>query len=213
LLQRSVYCWVRRRERTFQTYVEWKLHSEWFTGWSHSIIMDILFNGTSLQRLILSGGALSNGYLDVNETLGLFEVTSLYDVCGSDFEIGLPVEPTPSMGACFATWLGVGFCGAFTASMRYEGGFIFISGALANCGRIGDAGSDKPEAIMLLSAGTHISSHLALVTYPQDRVFSARSFLKPYAFSTPSHVSIRIRLYCSRNACRVQLESKSIHVF
>lgn len=105
------------------------------------------------------------------------------------------------------------FAGAFTASMRYEGSSIFISGTLANRGRIGDAGSDKPEAIMLLSAGTHISSHLALITYPQDRIFSARSILKPYAFSTPSHVSIRIRLYCSRNACPVQLESKSIHVF
>jgi hypothetical protein len=82
------------------------------------------------------------------------------------------------------------FAGAFTASVRYEGSSIFISGTLANCGRIGDAGSDKPEAIMLLSAGTHISSHLALITYPQDRIFSVRSFLKPYSFSTPSHVSI-----------------------
>jgi hypothetical protein len=104
---------VRRREHTFQTYAGWKLHSEWFTGWPHSIIMNILFNGTSLQRLILSGGALSNGYSEVNETLGLFEATSFHDVCGNDFEIGLPVKPAPAMGACFAKGLGVGFCRGF----------------------------------------------------------------------------------------------------
>ncbi len=125
-------------------------------GWPHSVIMDSFFNGTSLQRLILSGGALSNGYLDVNETLVLFEVTSFYDVCGSDFEIGLPVGSVLAMGACYAIGLGVGtpacqvaraFAGAFMVPMRYDGGFVFISGTLANYGRIGDVGSDKPEAI------------------------------------------------------------------
>jgi len=56
---------------------------------------------------------LSNGYSEVNETLGLFEATSFHDVCGSDFEIGLPVKPAPAMGACFAKGLGVGSCRGF----------------------------------------------------------------------------------------------------
>jgi hypothetical protein len=130
----------------------------WEGGWPHSYIMNSFFNGTNLTQLFIPDTPLSDGDLDVNESITIEQITQYCDSCGGGFEIGVPVGSMgaialcsafgyePATPACIAL---ATVAGAFQASLGFEGASIYISGGLENKGRYNGIGYNIYENVTM----------------------------------------------------------------
>jgi len=117
------------------------------SGLPHQSLINMLFNGTTLKRLIIPGTHLSNGDLEPGEYVALEQIFNYYDTCDADFEVGIPVGAITAL-ACGA--LGTPVAGAacsaflsrFGVSLSMEGGSAFVTGNLVNQGDIPEIPND-----------------------------------------------------------------------
>ncbi len=112
-------------------------------GWPPTIVYSLLYNDNSsnLQQITIPDDPqLSDGDLDVGETIAYVGLFDYYDTCGSGFEVSVPTGLIAA-GACLV--LSGGSCAPFAAllasipiSLEVNPGDTTISvhGGLKNCG-------------------------------------------------------------------------------
>lgn len=120
----------------------------------HQSLMSTLFNGSVLKQLSIPGTLLSDDDLDPGEYITLEQIFNYYDVCNSDFEIGVPVGAMAAL-ACGALDIPVAgaTCRAFTSgfeiSLSVDGGSIMVTSNLVSHGYVSDILGDYnvPESV------------------------------------------------------------------
>lgn len=118
---------------------------------------NIIFNGTLEENLIINGTALSDGDLDVNETVWFWQIFQCYDVYNVDSEVGLPIGAiialmsdalgfgTGSVATVIISLLsGIGVSLSYVSSVSAR-----IGGDLTNWGQEDALGYNVPETVYI----------------------------------------------------------------
>lgn len=115
----------------------------------------LIFNGTFEENLVISSNVLSDGDLDVDESVQFSDIFNCYDVYDVDSEIGLPIG---AIIALLSNALGFGtgqiatvitalLSGIAPSLSNINSATAFIGGNLRNWGQEGTTGYDTYEII------------------------------------------------------------------
>lgn len=126
-------------------------------GWGEGSLPyeNIIFNGTLEENLVINGTALSDGDLDVNETVWFWQIFQCYDKYSIDSEVGLPIGAIVALlSNAFGFGTGqvaaaiISLLSGITVSLSYvDSVSVRISGDLTNLGREDATGYNVPEVI------------------------------------------------------------------
>ncbi|MEM2939372.1 MAG: hypothetical protein QXU95_03765 [Candidatus Bathyarchaeia archaeon] len=114
----------------------------------------LIFGGTVEENLVVSGTVLSDGDLDVDESIQFSQILNCYDVYDVDSEIGLPIGAiiallSNALGftGSVATVITAVLSGIAPSISNIDSANAFILGNLRNWGREGTTGYDTYEII------------------------------------------------------------------
>jgi len=115
---------------------------------------NLVFNGTVEENLIISGTALSDGDLDVNEFIHFSQIFPCYDIYNVDSEIGMPIGALVALLSSAFGFTGpvataiTSFLSGIAASLSYVQSIeARVSGTITNYGQEGNLGYDVYEII------------------------------------------------------------------
>ncbi|MCI4396877.1 MAG: hypothetical protein JHC28_04895, partial [Thermoprotei archaeon] len=118
------------------------------SGYPSQTIMDMMFKGSNLTQLIVPNSTLSDGILSPGEYIHSSQFYSLYDTCGANFEVGIPVGSMLATAACLALNLELGgvpclvaeaFLSAFGVSISGSQSIVIVDDLIKNIGPSNEA--------------------------------------------------------------------------
>jgi len=118
------------------------------SGYPSQTIMDMLFKGSNFIWLIVPNSTLSDGVLSPGETFYTTDFYNLYDTCGENFEVGIPVGSIAACVACLALNLELGempclvaeaFLSAFGVSISGSQSIVIVDDLIKNIGPSNEA--------------------------------------------------------------------------
>lgn len=149
-------------------------------GLPHDNLMRMFFNGTELINPKIPNTMLADGILQPREYMAFELIFPYFDVCESDFEVGIPVGAAAALAVCIGLGYGpntpaclaaIKFSSAFQVSISAQGPSIRISGNIVNHGMYDGRGYNVSEVVYMSISQYQYKSNTCYYNVPAGIYF------------------------------------------